>query len=161
MRGWCRVPLGKASLARYPQFVADVEEISGRRAGFRPKGTLEALFAGDAPEELSTLVALHRGMGLACEPLRVEEARELEPALSEDVQATALRPEEASVDNRALTRAVLSGDGEGPAAWAVVLSAGLRVHVAGLASSPERGAAMASAAVTDGRGLAALDALVG
>jgi len=101
------VPLGKASLARYPQFVADVEEISGRRAGFRPKGTLEALFAGDAPEELSTLVALHRGMGLACEPLRVEEARELEPALSEEVQATALRPEEASVDNRALTRAVL------------------------------------------------------
>ena len=37
------LPLGKASLARYPQFVADVEEISGQRAGFRPKGTLEAL----------------------------------------------------------------------------------------------------------------------
>jgi glycine/D-amino acid oxidase-like deaminating enzyme len=37
----------------------------------------------------------------------VEEARELEPALSEDVQAAALRPDEASVDNRALTQAVL------------------------------------------------------
>ncbi len=101
------VPLGKASLALYPEFVATVEEISGESAGFRPSGILETLFARDAARELSTLVALHRGLGLACEPLQVEEARELEPALSEDVQAAALRPEEASVDNRALTKAVL------------------------------------------------------
>src|SRR5713226_7403615 len=39
------VPLGKASLALYPEFVAQVEEISGKSAGFRPKGTLEALFS--------------------------------------------------------------------------------------------------------------------
>src|SRR5215475_13362830 len=37
------VPLGKASLARYPEFVADVEEASGQRVGYRPKGTIEAL----------------------------------------------------------------------------------------------------------------------
>ncbi len=101
------VPLGKASLGLYPRFVAEVEEISGQIAGYRPKGSLEALFARAAKEELSTLVALHRGLGLACEPIRAEEARELEPALSEEVQAAALRPEEASVDTRALTRAVL------------------------------------------------------
>src|SRR5712691_7635657 len=41
------VPLGKASLALYPEFVAQVEEISGKSAGFRPKGTLEALFSRD------------------------------------------------------------------------------------------------------------------
>jgi glycine/D-amino acid oxidase-like deaminating enzyme len=46
-------------------------------------------------------------LGLRAEPLRPEEARELEPALSPDVEAAALRPEEASIDNRALTRAVL------------------------------------------------------
>lgn len=101
------VPLGKASLALYPQYVAEIEEVSGKRVGFRPKGTLEALFALDAAKELSTLVALHRGLGLACEPLRVEEARALEPALAEDVRAAALRPDEASVDNRLLTQAVL------------------------------------------------------
>ncbi len=101
------VPLGKASLALYPEFVAAVEELSGECVEFRRSGILEALFARDAARELSTLVALHRGLGLACEPLQVDEARELEPALSEDVQAAALRPEEASVDNRALTRAVL------------------------------------------------------
>ncbi len=100
------VPLGKASARLYPEFIAQIEEISGQNTGFRPKGTLEALFAHDAREELSTLVALHRGLGLACDPIHLEEARELEPSLSEDLQAAALRPEEASVDNRALTSAV-------------------------------------------------------
>jgi len=101
------VPLGKASLALYPEYVAEVEEISGKSTGFRPKGTLEALFSRDARAELSTIIALHHGMGLRAEPLRAEDARELEPALSEEVEAAVLRPEEASVDNRALTAAIL------------------------------------------------------
>src|SRR5438552_13226031 len=101
------VPLGKASLALYPQFIAEVEEISGKSAGFRPKGTLEALFSHDTKAELSTIIALHHGLGLKAEPLRAEDARELEPALSEEVEAAVLRPEEASVDNRALTGAIL------------------------------------------------------
>jgi glycine oxidase len=101
------VPLGKASLSLYPEFIARVEEISGKSAGFRPKGTLEALFSRDAKAELSTIVALHHGLGLKAEPLRAEDARELEPALSAEVEAAVLRPDEASVDNRALTSAVL------------------------------------------------------
>src|SRR3979490_576210 len=101
------VPLGKASLALYPEFVGWIEEISGKNAGFRPKGTLEALFSEDTKAELSTIIALHHGLGLKAEPLRAEDARELEPALSEEVEAAVLRPEEASVDNRALTAAIL------------------------------------------------------
>jgi glycine oxidase len=101
------VPLGKASLGLYPEFVAQVEEISGKNTGFRPKGTLEALFSHDTKAELSTIIALHHGLGLKAEPLRAEDARELEPALSEEVEAAVLRPEEASVDNRALTAAIL------------------------------------------------------
>jgi glycine oxidase len=50
---------------------------------------------------------LHHGLGLRAEPLRPEDARELEPSLSEEVEAAVLRPEEASVDNRALTAAIL------------------------------------------------------
>ncbi len=101
------VPLGKASLSLYPEFIARVEEISGKSAGFRAKGTLEALFSHDTKAELSTIIALHHGLGLKAEPLRAEDARELEPALSEDVEAAVLRPDECSVDNRALTSAVL------------------------------------------------------
>jgi glycine oxidase len=101
------VPLGKASMALYPGFAANVEEISGQSVGLRSFGTLDALFSRDATRDLSTLIALHHGLGLKAEPLRPEEARELEPALSPDVEAAALRPDEASIDNRALTKAVL------------------------------------------------------
>lgn len=101
------VPLGKDSMAIYPEFVGMVEEISGQNAGYRPKGTLQAIFSGDAREELSTVIALHHGLGLKAEPLSARDARELEPSLSEDVEAGVLRPEEASIDNRALTSAAL------------------------------------------------------
>jgi glycine oxidase len=101
------VPLGKASMAIYPEFVRMVEETSGRSAGYRPKGTLQALFSRHAREELSTVIALHHGLGLRAEPLSARDARALEPSLSEDLEAGVLRPEEASVDNRALTQAVL------------------------------------------------------
>jgi glycine oxidase len=101
------VPLGKASMALYPEFVARVEEISGQQVGFRAKGTLEALFSQDAARELSTHIALHHGWGLKAEAISAEDARELEPALSPELQAAVLRPDEASVDNRALAQAVL------------------------------------------------------
>src|SRR5579864_4652631 len=52
------VPLCKASLGLYPEFVALVEEITNKEAGFRPKGTLEPLFSRNAREELSTLIAV-------------------------------------------------------------------------------------------------------
>jgi glycine oxidase len=101
------VPLGRASLALYPKFVAEVEELSGLNVGFRPKGTVETFFSGDAQAKLNTIVALHHGLGLRAEALSAEDARELEPSLSSELEAAILRPDEASVDNRALTRAVL------------------------------------------------------
>src|SRR5580704_13290567 len=58
------VPLGRASLAMYPQFIAAIEESSSLPAGFRLDGTLELLCHGDAERELSTLVTLHHGLGL-------------------------------------------------------------------------------------------------
>jgi glycine oxidase len=101
------VPLAKASIGLYPEFVANVEGISGQNVGFRPFGTMDVLFSRDAKRDLSTLIALHHGLGLKAEPLHPEEARELEPALSPEAEAAALRPDEASIDNRALTQAVL------------------------------------------------------
>jgi glycine oxidase len=101
------VPLGRASLQIYPEFVAAIEEASGEKVGYRPHGALGTLFDQAAERELSTLIALHHGLGLDTEVLRVEEAFELEPHLSRDLGAAALLRREACVDNRALTRAVL------------------------------------------------------
>jgi glycine oxidase len=102
------VPLGRAGLALYPQFIGTVEEASGLRTGYRAGGAIEIIRHGDAERELSTLVALHHGLGLGCEPLRLDEARAMEPALGRDARAAALLPDECSVDPRALAGAVLS-----------------------------------------------------
>lgn len=61
----------------------------------------------------------------------------------------------------AVTRAVLVGDADRVTEHAVVLSAGLRLYVAGLAPTPLRGMAQARAAIGDGRAAATLDAVVG
>src|SRR5262250_128385 len=102
------VQLGRASMALYPDFAASVEEISGLPTGYRARGTLEALLSRHAKEELNTIMALHHGLGLKAEAISAEEARELEPDVSDELEAAVLRPEEASVDNRLLASALLA-----------------------------------------------------
>jgi glycine oxidase len=102
------VPLARASLALYPNFIATVEEASGQKCNYRARGAIEAFFSSDAERHLSTLVALHHGLGLPTEVLRPEEALKLEPALNRELRAAALMTFEACVDNRALTSAVIA-----------------------------------------------------
>lgn len=102
------VPLARASLALYPKFVAAAESATGLHTGYRAEGAVEVICHGEAERELSTLVALHRGLGLACEPLPLDEARKLEPSLGRDALAAALLPDECSIEPRALTAAVLA-----------------------------------------------------
>ena len=101
------VPLGRASMALYPNFAASAEEISGLPTGYRAKGTLEVLLSRHAREELNTIIALHHGLGLRAEAISAEEARELEPSISEETEVAVLRPDEASIDNRLLVAALL------------------------------------------------------
>src|SRR5580693_3424034 len=42
------VPLARASLKIYPDFVTAIESASGMNAGFRPYGAIEILFGADA-----------------------------------------------------------------------------------------------------------------
>ncbi len=69
--------------------------------------------------------------------------------------------EPAAPATAALTRAIAAGDEDGGAAHAAILSAGLRLAVAGLAGGAVEGMAMVRAAVADGRATATLDALAG
>ncbi|HWF13479.1 MAG TPA: glycine oxidase ThiO [Candidatus Acidoferrales bacterium] len=101
------VPLGRASLAMYSQFVDAVERASGMSTGYRTGGAVMVISSGDAQIELDKLVALHRRLGLACDPLPLEKARIMEPALGKDALATALLPDECSIEPRPLSAAVL------------------------------------------------------
>jgi glycine oxidase len=101
------VPLAKASAEMYAEYVAEVEEISGRKAGLRRDGTVMALFLPHVERELSTILAVHHGLGFATEAIRVDDARRMEPALNPAMHAAAWLPFEGSVNSRALTEAVL------------------------------------------------------
>lgn len=133
------VDIGKASLQLYPEFIERVEKLSGISTGFRPKGTIEALFSRHAREALNTIVALHRGLGLDVEPISAKEARELEPALSAELEAAVLRPQEASVDNRLLAQALL----EAARRSGAEIHAGAAVEAVWREGSRCRGAAVA------------------
>ena len=101
------VPISLASVALYPKFIEKVEALSGMDVAYRKDGAIDVLLDGGIEEELSTIIALQHGVGLRAEALTAEQAREMEPSLTEEVEAAIFRPEEASLDNRAFTDAVL------------------------------------------------------
>jgi glycine oxidase len=101
------VPMSLASARLYPEFVRRVEELAGVSVGYRRDGALDVIVDGNAPEVLSTVIALHHGVGLKAEALSAEQARQMEPSLTEETQAAIYREDEASVDTRAFTDATL------------------------------------------------------
>ena len=104
------MPMSLASAALYPEFIRKVEQLTGQDSGYQKCGALDVILDNDlqkAQEELSTIVALQRGVGLHAEAISAERAREMEPALNEDTQAAIFRADEGSLDARAFTQAVL------------------------------------------------------
>lgn len=101
------VPLGRASLALYPEFVAAVESATGHATGFRQDPGLQVFFGDGAERARDTLVTAHNAAGLPSRAISVAEARKLEPSLNPAIAAAALLPEEGRVDSRLLTAAVL------------------------------------------------------
>lgn len=121
------VPLAKESLRLYPEFVAALEDSAGTgTAGEKPeyrrrlhgvayerRGALQLFFApqGKADRDVSerdAIVASHRKLGLAAEPVALEEARRWEPRLSPAATAAAWLPEEGTVEPRRLMEAALA-----------------------------------------------------
>jgi len=101
------VPMSLASVALYPDFIRRVEALSGISVGYRKFGALDVLLDGDVQEELSTVIALQHGVGLKAQALTGEQARQMEPALTEEMEAAIFREDEASLDTRALTEGTL------------------------------------------------------
>jgi len=100
--------LGTASLARWPDFAAELSHAAGSAAGLRTDGTVVVAVDSADRAELDAL-AEHLGrLGRAVQTLTGRELRGLEPALGPAVRAGLSVPGDLAVDNRALLGALLS-----------------------------------------------------
>jgi glycine oxidase len=98
--------LGVESLRRYPDFVASLEDATGRDVGYRECGTLIVARDPDDHAALSDLRRFQDRLGLEVEPLTRKDARALEPSLSPRFRSAWLVASDYNVDNRALTDAL-------------------------------------------------------
>ncbi|HLZ37070.1 MAG TPA: glycine oxidase ThiO [Mycobacteriales bacterium] len=97
-----------ASAARYPDFVADLAEASGRDPGYRACGTLAVALDADDRAALDELAAFQASLGLAIERLTGRECRRLEPMLAPSVRGGVLVEGDHQVDPRRLVPALLT-----------------------------------------------------
>jgi glycine oxidase len=94
--------LGRASLRRFPDFVAEVEAASGIDVGLRTSGTVAVGFDADDMAALDELHGFQRELGLHAERLTARAARVREPSLSPRIRGALHVPADHSVDGRAL-----------------------------------------------------------
>ncbi len=92
----------------YPGFVDELEAASGIATGYRRDGALHVALDRDEAAELRRVHELQRSLGLGAEWLPPRRCRELEPGLTPSFNGGVHAPEEASVDPRALTEALLT-----------------------------------------------------
>lgn len=97
-----------ASAARYPDFVAELAEASGRDPGYRACGTLAVALDADDRAALDELAAFQASLGLAIERLTGRECRRLEPMLAPSVRGGVLVEGDHQVDPRRLVPALLT-----------------------------------------------------
>jgi glycine oxidase len=103
------VPLAIASFHLYPEFVSAVEEASARSTGFLREGALHVFPGPNGEAHREKFVEDYRRFNLPIEPISMEGARKLEKSLGPAAGVAAWIPEEAVVDPRLLTDAVLEG----------------------------------------------------
>jgi glycine oxidase len=100
------VPFATASLDLYTEFVAGIEQATGKKIDYRRDGSLQAFFGEGAESRRDEWLAFVRGAGFDPQPLSAGELRRMEPVLSDDAAAGAFLRGDGAVDNRQLTEAV-------------------------------------------------------
>jgi glycine oxidase len=90
----------------YPQFVAELEAASGMPTGYLREGALHVALDRDEAAQLRRVHDLQRSLGLEAEWLAPRQCRALEPGLTPSLNGGVHAPGEASVDPRALARAL-------------------------------------------------------
>lgn len=99
--------LSRASLARYPGFVAELEQASGLAVGLRTAGTLLVGLDADDLAVVAELARYHDELGLAAERWTPRRCRAHEPGLSPRLRGGLHVAADHSVDGRALHAALL------------------------------------------------------
>ncbi|MET9424115.1 glycine oxidase ThiO [Streptomyces sp. NPDC006540] len=100
--------LNLESAHRYPDFVAELEETSGGRVGYRSCGTLAVALDADDRAHLRELHALQHRSGLSSEWLTGRECRRLEPMLAPGVRGGLRVDGDHQVDPRRLAAALIT-----------------------------------------------------
>jgi len=99
--------LGSASLGLYPDFVAELTDVTGLNVGFRRSGTLQVAFDADDMAMLAEHALLRESFGVPTQRLTGRECRRAEPMLG-PVFGGLLVDDDASVDPRLLAAALLA-----------------------------------------------------
>jgi len=95
-----------ASMRLYPEFVAELEAASGEATGYAECGALHVALDRDEAAQLRRRHDLQRSLELEAEWLAPRACRELEPGLTPSFNGGVHAAGEASVDPRALARAL-------------------------------------------------------
>ena len=98
--------LGQESMALYPDFVAELEEVTGLDVDYRTEGTLSVALDADDTGVLKELYAAQQSYHLPVRWLTGDQARAIEPGLSNYVCAGIFCPMDHQVDNRKLMEAL-------------------------------------------------------
>ncbi|MFM9615285.1 glycine oxidase ThiO [Streptomyces niveiscabiei] len=99
--------LNLASARRYPDFVAELTEVTGHDVGYRRCGTLAVALDADDRAHLRDLHVLQRQSGLESEWLSGRECRRLEPMLAPGVRGGLRVDGDHQVDPRRLAAALV------------------------------------------------------
>lgn len=100
--------LSVASAERWPGFAAELEEASGRPAGFTAGGTVVVAYDADDNAVIEELYRYQRTLGLDVERLRSRDVRRLEPAVSPQVRGGIFARGDHRVDPRRLCAALVA-----------------------------------------------------
>jgi glycine oxidase len=97
-----------AAAGIYPDFVAELEAASGVGSGYARHGALHVALDRDEAAELRRVHDLQRSLGLGAEWLPPRRCRELEPGLTPSFNGGVHAPDEAAIDPRRMTAALLA-----------------------------------------------------
>jgi glycine oxidase len=155
--------LGLASAEAYPEFVAELGDVTGMDTGYLRCGTLLGARDRDEAESLERERELRETLGLPVHRLRASQARELEPALAPTLRLALDIPDDHAIDPRkliaALAEALRGAGGELRTRTAVRAVTMAHDHVAGVTLADGSGVSAENVVVAAGPWSSSLDGI--